>query len=157
MLLDRTLLDRFDASLEALGAPILGAWAPGLSDAEIDALLVPLGIDLPAEARVWWGWHNGTREDAPNLARSLGFRTPLSLKLAAECYAVDLEYQEEIFESKALLAPINEMPNVYFACNDADHGRVPIYTQNDVETPVKVLPSIRELVLTWLALIDNNV
>ena len=33
---------------------------PGLSDAEMDALTEPVGIILPEEARVWWGWHDGT-------------------------------------------------------------------------------------------------
>ena len=39
---------------------VLNDLRPGLTDAEMDALTEPLGIVLPEEARVWWGWHDGT-------------------------------------------------------------------------------------------------
>lgn len=39
---------------------VLDHLRPGLTDAEMDALTRPLGIVLPEEARVWWGWHDGT-------------------------------------------------------------------------------------------------
>lgn len=39
---------------------VLSHLRPGLADEEMDALTVPLGIVLPEEARVWWGWHDGT-------------------------------------------------------------------------------------------------
>jgi hypothetical protein len=39
---------------------VLDHLRPGLTDAEMDALTASLGIVLPAEARVWWGWHDGT-------------------------------------------------------------------------------------------------
>jgi cell wall assembly regulator SMI1 len=34
----------------------------GLSDAEIDELVEPLGLRVPSEARTWWRWHNGARD-----------------------------------------------------------------------------------------------
>lgn len=40
-------------------APIARRLAPGLSDAEMDALSEPLGLRVPPEARTWWRWHNG--------------------------------------------------------------------------------------------------
>jgi hypothetical protein len=156
IMLDGALLDRFDASLRALGAPIVDAWAPGVSDGEIDALMLPLGVDLPTEARVWWGWHNGTRDDAPPISRSLGFRDVTRLQDAAEIYAIDIEYQQPVFNVNGLLTPLSGKPNLFFACRDAVDGRVAIYTQNDIETPRRVLPSIRELVLAWIALIENG-
>ena len=33
--------------------------APGLTDAEMDDLMRPLGLTLPEEDRVWWRWHDG--------------------------------------------------------------------------------------------------
>jgi hypothetical protein len=39
---------------------VLDHLRPGLTDADMDALAEPLGIVLPGEARVWWGWHDGT-------------------------------------------------------------------------------------------------
>ena len=32
---------------------------PGLAGEEMDALTAPLGLRLPTEARLWWGWHDG--------------------------------------------------------------------------------------------------
>ena len=47
--------------MEKLGlVGVLNYLRPGLTDAEMDALTEPLGIVLPEEARVWWGWHDGT-------------------------------------------------------------------------------------------------
>ena len=38
---------------------------PGLSDGQIDEIAKPMGISLPAEARRWWGWHDGAFPLAP--------------------------------------------------------------------------------------------
>lgn len=154
--LDRALLERFDAALGAFGAPIVDAWAPGLSDEEIDALLLPLGIDLPQEARVWWGWHDGTREDAPILSRHFGRRAPLGLRDVSEIYASLRGADEQLWGLKGLLSPITDKPDVYFGCAGARYEHVPIYTQNDIETPAIVLPSIGELVLAWITLIEQG-
>ena len=157
MRLDLELLARFDAALWALGAPIVNAWAPGLSDEEIDALLLPLGIDLPEEARVWWRWHNGTREDASIIARHLWWRVPLSLRDAAEDHATGGQLIKEVWGVEKLLCPAVDKPMIYFCCAGLREEPVPIYTQNDIETPSEVLPSIGELVLAWLELIDQGV
>ena len=45
------------------GAPVAEKAAPGLTDAQIDVLMAPVGIDLPDELRAWWRWHNGLVED----------------------------------------------------------------------------------------------
>jgi hypothetical protein len=34
---------------------------PRLADEEMDVLTAPLGLRLPCEARVWWGWHEPDR------------------------------------------------------------------------------------------------
>ncbi len=39
---------------------VLDRLRPGLTHTEMDALTAPLGIVLPEEARVWWGWQDGT-------------------------------------------------------------------------------------------------
>lgn len=57
--LDEALLGTYSARLTALGVPLDGWESPGLTDAEIDASLAPLGLSLPEEARVLWRWHNG--------------------------------------------------------------------------------------------------
>lgn len=54
-------LEQLKQHWEKLGlVGVLNYLRPGLTDAEMDDLTVPLGIVLPDEARVWWGWHDGT-------------------------------------------------------------------------------------------------
>lgn len=57
------LLERLATHWRKQDAPIVRRLAPGLSDAEIDALTEPLHLRVPSEARVWWKWHNGAHDD----------------------------------------------------------------------------------------------
>lgn len=41
------------------GAPLVDLLQPGLTEAEMDDRTRPLGVTLPDEARLWWGWHDG--------------------------------------------------------------------------------------------------
>ena len=87
-LLDRDLLDRLEARLRAAGSLIVDAWAPGLTDTQIDDLLQPLGIDLPEEARAWWRWHDGILVEANPRVTEISPRRPhLPLRYVAEQYA----------------------------------------------------------------------
>ncbi|GIF26087.1 hypothetical protein BJ973_003357 [Actinoplanes tereljensis] len=52
-------LIRLEAAWVAQGAPIAGDLAPGLGDARLDELLAVDDLVLPAELRLWWGWHDG--------------------------------------------------------------------------------------------------
>lgn len=70
-MLDEVLLEVFESSLRAVGAPIVKHREPGLDDAAIDELIVPLDLQLPDEARVWWRWHNGTVPDTPGRERCI--------------------------------------------------------------------------------------
>lgn len=72
-ILTAALLQELDRALERIDAPITGLWRPGLTDAEMDALTEPIGIQLPAEARTWWAWHDGvTYDPQTRLAATLG-------------------------------------------------------------------------------------
>jgi hypothetical protein len=57
--LDHELLADLEAAWRSQGAEIAGLLAPGLGDEAMAALLQPLGLTLPEEARIWWGWHDG--------------------------------------------------------------------------------------------------
>ena len=50
-------------------APVLDCLRPGLSVGELDGLMAPVGLRLPAEAHVWWGWHDGADAGPGTLAR----------------------------------------------------------------------------------------
>lgn len=61
-LLDLALCAALEDRLRDQGAAIVDVLRPGLSDKEMDRLTSEVGIDLPHEARVWWGWHDGAGE-----------------------------------------------------------------------------------------------
>lgn len=63
--LDDAAIDRLVAALRQQGAPIAAHLSPGLSDDEMQTLVAPLDIVLPAEARAWWRYANGVPSDAP--------------------------------------------------------------------------------------------
>lgn len=62
------ILERFRAALRIAGAPLGDAIEPGLSDAEIDAVEVQLGVAVPPELRTLWKWGrpSETRADPQN-------------------------------------------------------------------------------------------
>ena len=55
------LLARLDEAWRSQGADIAGNALPGLTDAQIDERITPLGVVLPEELRTWWRWHDGVR------------------------------------------------------------------------------------------------
>ncbi len=155
--LDRAFLERFDERLSAFGAPIADAWAPGAGEEHMDTLLAPLGIDLPDEARTWWGWHNGVRRDVPAPDRDLGGREPLSVDYAAELYEQDAGAQRQLFGFDGLLSGFLDKPRILFGCAGPRDQPVPIYVQGDIETPTIMLPSIRALLLAWIEFFELGV
>lgn len=64
MMLNRDQLAELHERWRLLGAPIVERLRPGLEDEQMDALTRPLGLRLPIEARLWWGWHDGVDVDA---------------------------------------------------------------------------------------------
>lgn len=145
------LLSRLDARLRDGGALMAEAFAPGLTDEQIDELLLPAGITLPEEARVWCRWHNGIRKDASPNAHSFAWRELLSLEYAVEWYEMFRGMNFEAWGVDGLLCPLGEKPRIYFDCSGPTDEPVPIYAQNDeTEAPGMVLGSIGDLVLAML-------
>jgi len=70
-LLTRAHLERLEGALREQGAPVLEQVRPGASP---ERLARPLanGITLSAEARLWWGWHDGTSATKYTWDRSIG-------------------------------------------------------------------------------------
>jgi hypothetical protein len=158
-LLDQALLDRFDARLRAAGALVVDHWAPGLTDAQIDALLHPLDIDLPDEARVWWRWHNGTLVDPRKREAKISpGRHPLPLKEVADFYAGEQGPLIDFYGVGGQLRPVSEKPLIYFDCAGRHDEPVPIITALDASDEHRVvLPSIGELILAWIDLLDRGI
>jgi hypothetical protein len=100
-MLDIKMLHQLERRWRALDAPIVDHLRPGLSDAEMDSLTQPLGLRLPAEARTWWGWHDGVSKDTIQLQgeRAIGYLwsyIPLG-EAIAECQRCR-ELSDEMFE-----------------------------------------------------------
>lgn len=78
-LLSLTQLQRLEELWAAQEAPLMEHLRPGLSDEQIDSQLRPLGLRLPTEAALWWGWHDGVPSGKP---RDMGGSFFLFLTLA---------------------------------------------------------------------------
>jgi cell wall assembly regulator SMI1 len=59
VLLTTQLLGEYEARLRRLGVPVDEA-APGLDAHAQDRITASVDLTLPDEARVWWGWHDGS-------------------------------------------------------------------------------------------------
>jgi hypothetical protein len=158
-LLDDGLLDELARAVRDAGVLGTEAWAPGLSDEEIDALLEPHDLDLPEEARRWWRWHNGYVEGtgptgwvgvAPN-------RPLLTLAEALDLYAATKDESRQVWGADRWLMVFIDAPSIYFDCSGPRDAPVPIRTQQDIDTPEPVLPSIGEMIALWIELIDTGV
>lgn len=67
------LLNQLEEHWRRQRAPLLEHLRPGLTDSEADSLTAPLGLHLPVEARIWWGWHDGVSADVlPGYGRTIG-------------------------------------------------------------------------------------
>lgn len=64
-LLTAERLEVLASALRERGFPIVERLRPGLTEVQMDALTGPLGLSLPVEARVWWGWHDGATAAGP--------------------------------------------------------------------------------------------
>jgi hypothetical protein len=156
-LLDDPLLDELTLALHT-AAISTDSWAPGLGDDEIDALMEPHGFDLPEEARRWWRWHNGYVEGTgPPWVGVTPNRPLLSLEQVLDLHASTKDESREIWGADRWLMVFVDRPSIFFACNGARDAPVPIRTQEDVDGPEPVLPSIGELVKVWIELINTSV
>lgn len=83
--LDLTLIGALESRLRARCVPV-DEWKPGLDNSEIVEILAPVGLSLPIEGRVLWGWHDGAPGEG--MDNQLGPVGPCFLDLASavECY-----------------------------------------------------------------------
>lgn len=155
--LDDAILSAFEGALEGAGAAITKAWAPGLTDAEIDVLCLPLGLNLPEEARRWWRWRNGFVEGTPPPRQDVIPRRALfDLALVLEYVAFGRTLAEP-GEAEPGLQPVGDQPKIWWDCSGAFDDPVPVRTQEDIDDPIPALPSIGALVTKWTELIETGV
>jgi cell wall assembly regulator SMI1 len=75
-LLTEAMLEALAARWREQGAAIADDLRPGLAEAEMQAAAEPFGLALPAEVRVWWGWHDGTASTTGTSALGLDLLLP---------------------------------------------------------------------------------
>lgn len=155
-IVSESLLHEFLRELERIEAPVARSLNPGLSDSEIDELLIPVGIDLPEEARQWWRWRNGSDESAGDAQTLFGERHFVTLADEGEYYRDSLRYNAEAHGLRSLLKPLDQKPYVYCDCGVHRDAPVPIYLQDDIETPRQILPSIGSLVRRWIVIMRSG-
>lgn len=156
--LDEGLLGAFEEALRDAGARITDVWAPGLTDAEMDALTAPFALRLPEEARCWWRWHNGVIAGAqPPDWDLLPRRSLLDLATTLENFRGSRASRVVLYDGGDYwLEPLTDLPLIFFACDGPSGEPVPVHTQQDVEDPIRALPSIGELVARWTRLIRDG-
>jgi cell wall assembly regulator SMI1 len=171
--LDAGLLAQLEDRWRACGAPVADALRPGLIDDEMDALTAPLGIHLPAEARRWWGWHDGANAKPGYEAPHLGPQRPLyPLARAVEVCITARDTQRHVFRdhdpdpdapfgpywSPSWLPLTGQGEPVVLDCSVSVDAPVPVRTfifeEPTVTTPG--LQSIRELVSIWIEAFDSH-
>lgn len=167
-LLTEELLEALAERWRVLGAPIVDSLRPGLSDAEMDTLVAPLGLRLPAEARIWWGWHDGAETGL--VSHSIGnFIAPLRLAAAVEQYGQVLEDAATVAGDDDSVAPEEFWRQDWFPfamptrallacdCSVASGAATPI-RYVDFEFPAEsrepVAPSLGAVVSLWIEAID---
>lgn len=154
-LLDDDLLDEFEAVLAAHRIGIIEAWAPGLTDEEIDETIATTDLQLPDEVRTWWRRHNGlVSHDVPvdQIHLVPSNREPMSLGNAVACY------QQRDGEGQLLLI-VNGRPEIQLACRQRGKVPTPVYWDryDDFVRPQIAAPSLGELILVWMSYIERGV
>ena len=162
--LDEKLLDELERRWSDRGAFVARALRPGITDEDMDALTEPIGLQLPHEARRWWGWHDGAEPQIPGIAAELGpGRAFLSLAesvrewqrlrqllLEASHGADDPDWRESWLPIDAQKRPI------LFDCGVGFEDPVPVrsFFMEDPTAGATGVSSIGELVLVWIQAID---
>jgi hypothetical protein len=135
----------------------------------MDALTAEIGLSLSAEARIWWGWHDGVDLEAaapPTLFLGSGWET-FSLALAVQDVIGKRQYAQASpdFPNSAwpdswiTLCGLASYPRI--ACDCAVPGGAPstvhYFDPADNMEPLRPkLGSIGELVHAWLEAIDDG-
>lgn len=77
--LDGKVLTTLEERLARHAPALLERLGPGLTPAEVDQTIAPLGIAVPRELHAWWGWRNGisSSEIGSDTERMLGYNRVL--------------------------------------------------------------------------------
>jgi len=166
VILHSGLIERLIGALRAQGVPMVDHLNPGLSDGQMDALVEPLGLSLPAEARAWWGYANGVPADAPpsiNLSPSWSW-APLE-EIVDECRELREIGSEDVLPGEPSMFADTWLPIVkgdgMLVMDTSQPEIAPVYTVDwHVDDPgvpyTPILGSLGELILTWVRALEDR-
>lgn len=155
-LLDAELLGRFESALRDCDVDV-DDLTPGLTNAEIDRIVEPWGLQLPNEVRAWWRWRNGTAREKPVYLLPHRMMLNLSEAIWPHVDAVKLGRQEYA-DPEGAVQPVDWDPAIFVQCTASGNAPAPVYVVHDPAAPSRlVLASFGELVLTWIDLIERGI
>jgi hypothetical protein len=153
--LDEGLLERLLSAWREQGAPIADRLVPGLSDQEMDDLMAPTGLRLPAEARCWWGWHDGITN---YVSRAKEMGPDIDIQPLAEAIEFVAEFPlgggDE--EAPATWFPFAGVPRGVLTLDCAADDLAPTHR---VDFEVGLGPgtaSMGEMVLLWIQMMESG-
>ncbi len=154
-LLDADILERWRAAASQAGAPVLENLVDGLTDAEIDAIVEPLGLRAPPELRTLWRWATTTSKVSGPSAWEM---------FPGHSYVPPARAVEDTFELRDSAIWGIDMPpewmvvwndqNGTLCVNGADHTDTSVYVVVDENR--RATRSIGELVEHWTQLIERG-
>lgn len=167
-LLSIDLLEEYADRLRSQGAPAIEAANSGLSRDQMQELANQVGLTLPGEAQVWWGWRNGVTDQSSRQVREIaagGEWLPLE-EAVSECIRIremienvaeqDPRPAEALWSSAWL--PLVHADGLYVIdTGGLPEAPVPVRVHHfyEPETPHDVA-SMGELVQTWIDAIDRG-
>lgn len=154
--LTTNLLERLNRRLTDAGAILAARWRPGLSDEQIDDWLLPVGINLPEEARIWWRWHNGQEVTPEGKVHTLAGRQFMAVEAAVDWYEKFRGINHGAYGLDGLIPVLIEQPTIWVDCSRGFDDPVPVYTIGHGEEPVLVLGSLGDLVAGMLELLESG-
>lgn len=153
---------------DLMGARIARSLRPGISDAEMDAVTLGLGIRLPEELRGWWGKHDGTSTGDEGSRFTFNFAEWLSVAEAAQateiCRDVHVamadEYEQLGLPSfKPSFFVVLRLLGRFIVCDCADPVLAPVYClwpEEPWRLAQPVLPRFAELLYWWREGLDDG-
>lgn len=169
LLLTGQLLDELQARWRREGAIVAEVLRPGLEIGVIERAMRPLGLTLPLEARLWWGWHDGTERTTHSQAIGLDLLF-LPLERAVSNYQRQMDIARRVANGD--LDPDEIWPPGWFPlisklngsviacdCSVRDDEPTPIH-HYDHEFPDQALEPVAEslgdLVGRWIDALDSG-
>jgi hypothetical protein len=161
-LLDDALIEQLENRLRAASVGWLERAAPGLTDSEMDALTEPLGLSLPIEARVWWGWRNGASQRPGEIAPAIGpGHEFISLEQAVSRCQMEREIPATPWRDEWM--PLFTAPPIVCDCSVLSGEPTPVCCVDYHRDPEGKFfagdapaQSLGELITWWIETIDNG-